>query len=128
MTTFFLAQVFGVYLVVVGILLLTRRTMLRSLVRDFFSNRALIFLGGAFTFLIGLMVVLSHNVWEASWVVLVTIVGWATLLKGLFYLFASPNTIECLSGMFNEKRCYVAGGIASLIMGGYLAVKGFGLM
>lgn len=38
---------------------------------------------GYITFLLGLITVVLHNVWVWDWRVAITILGWATLLKGI---------------------------------------------
>ena len=126
--SYLLAQVIGVYLVFVGLVLILRYNELRHIIIEVFNNRALIFVGGIFTLLIGLVIVLSHNIWETNWVVLITIAGWFTLLKGLAYLFLPQSTLAKLAQFLNKPGFYIAGGVASLVVGGFLAFQGFGAL
>ena len=47
----------------------------------------LIYLNGGLLFVAGLSIVRVHNRWTRGWPVLVTLVGWGTLLGGLFRMF-----------------------------------------
>ena len=104
--SYIFAQIIGVYLIFVGLLLLSRYNELRHIIIECFNNRALIFISGIFMLLLGLTVVLSHNVWERSWVVLITLAGWLTLLKGVTYLFVSQIVLAKWVQFFNKKSFY----------------------
>ena len=43
-----------------------------------------VFLTGFMALILGLVTVLMHHVWVADWPVIVTLFGWASLLKGAF--------------------------------------------
>jgi hypothetical protein len=124
----FLAQIIGVYLVFIGLVLLTRYNELRHIVIEAFNNRVIIFVGGIFTLSVGLIIVLIHNTWEASPAVIITILGWLTVLKSLLYLFLPQRTLARLAQFINNRAIYVIGGILSLFVGTYLAAIGFGVL
>lgn len=46
-----------------------------------------IYFNGAVLFVAGLAIVRAHNLWERDWTLMVTIVGWGTLLLGLFRMY-----------------------------------------
>ena len=46
------------------------------------------YLNGALLFVAGLAIVRAHNRWTAGWPVLVTLVGWVTILGDLHRMFA----------------------------------------
>ena len=46
-----------------------------------------VYLNGALLFVAGLSIVRFHNRWTRSWPVMVTLVGWAAILAGLFRMF-----------------------------------------
>jgi hypothetical protein len=47
-----------------------------------------VYLSGALLFVAGLSIVRVHNLWTASWSVLVTLIGWLAILIGLVRMFA----------------------------------------
>ena len=68
----------------------------RKIADDFFSNAGLIYVSGFMTAVIGLLIVIYHNRWTKSWTVLITILGWLALVKGIS-LIAFPQFIHSLS-------------------------------
>lgn len=46
------------------------------------------YLNGTVVFIVGLLIVRSHNRWTRRWPVVVTLTGWGAMLWGLFRMFA----------------------------------------
>lgn len=126
-TSLFLAQVIGLYLIIQSIVLMVRLKEIQKVVQEFINDRALIFFMSMMATMVGLLLVVSHNVWEANWRVIVTVFGWAILIKGILYMSFSHKKMELLVRKFNTRNWYIGGGIVSLIAGLYLVFKGFGL-
>jgi cytochrome bd-type quinol oxidase subunit 2 len=68
----------------------------RKIADDFFGNSWLIYLAGFITAVIGLLIVTYHNRWTKNWTVLITILGWLVLIKGIL-LIAFPQFLHSLS-------------------------------
>ncbi len=83
----FLAKVLGLYLVIVPLAVLVNRKRLPRLVEEFSTNIGLNILASIFALVLGLLLVVSHNIWTADWRVIITILGWLTLAKGVVRLF-----------------------------------------
>ena len=56
---------------------------------------------GYITFLLGLATVITHNVWVPNWTVSITILGWATLLKGITKV-GFPERVHKQAQMFKS--------------------------
>jgi vacuolar-type H+-ATPase subunit I/STV1 len=64
--------------------MITRRQATLESVTAFLHDPSMIFILGLITLAAGLAMVLAHNIWSGgALVVIVTIVGWITLLKSL---------------------------------------------
>jgi hypothetical protein len=61
--TYFLAQVLGLFCLVLGASLFQKKVF-AEVVDDIVSNRALMYMVGVISLGLGLMVVLSHNIWN----------------------------------------------------------------
>jgi hypothetical protein len=68
----------------------------RNIAVDLFSNSALTYVTGFITVIIGFLSVTYHNTWAKSWVVLITILGWLAMAKGIC-LIAFPQFVHTLS-------------------------------
>ncbi|MDP6659898.1 MAG: hypothetical protein QF679_02760, partial [Candidatus Pacebacteria bacterium] len=79
----FYAQLFGLYFLIVGVLVIAKHKVLPELARSFAQKTAILYFAGTFTLLLGLALVLSHNIWEYSWKGVITVIVWLTLIKGI---------------------------------------------
>lgn len=86
-TTHFLAQVLGWYFVIIGTFVLIRKDLVRGVMEDVLSQRALVFVVAIMTLILGLVLVASHNIWIMAWPVIITILAWLVLIGGLMRLF-----------------------------------------
>ncbi|MFA5084398.1 MAG: hypothetical protein WC475_03425 [Candidatus Paceibacterota bacterium] len=82
----YLAELWGITIVVVSLALLIKPKRLEKLFADA-ENEATMFFWGIVSLIIGIAMVLAHNLWVPDWRVVITILGWSSLLKGLDVLF-----------------------------------------
>ena len=91
---------------------------------DLFGNAGLTYLTGFVTVIIGFLIVNYHNTWAKNWTVLITVLGWLALLKGIV-LIVCPQFVHDLS-----VRIVTEGGLriflyVSLCLGLLFAFFGF---
>ena|SRR3990167_2514191 len=105
----FLSKVIGIYLVIVSIAMLVNMPQFVGRVDSLIHNPALMFVSGFFALIVGILIVVSHNIWQLNWRTAITIVGWATLLKGACILIC-PQTISGMAMQFvlNPGIAYTA--------------------
>lgn len=122
-----LAQLLGIYLLIAGVAVLVRRKELSKLTNQFVHDEAHLLVYGAVAVIIGLLLVLSHNVWEEGlWRTVITLVGWVILLKGgTAMLF--PSLFKKVAKSLSNTGWYTFGGAVALVVGAYLVYQGFGL-
>ncbi len=90
-------------------------------------NPPLMFLIGVLLVLGGIAWILVHNQWSGgSHAVLVTVLGWVTLLKGFLFLFSSPEHAASfyLGTLHYARMFYWYAGLSALI-GAWLCYGGF---
>lgn len=120
--TVFLSRLIGLYSIVVALAMAARRQATVDIVTALLHNQAALFLVGIVGVVIGLAMILGHNIWSGGAVpVIVTLVGWAALAKGLLFLFLTPEaaTAFYLGALQYEHYFYVYLGFL-LILGVYL--------
>jgi len=96
MAAVFLARLLGPYCLIVAIGVLINRKTYYKVMEDFFKNAAVVYIGGILTLFIGLLVVLTHNIWAANWTVLVTIFGWSGIIKGAWIIIFPNTLVKCI--------------------------------
>ncbi|MCE5289299.1 MAG: hypothetical protein LLG14_08640 [Nocardiaceae bacterium] len=89
-TTRMFARVLGPFLVLVIVVALGRFSDLRTLLSQVDSNPFVMWVGGAFTLLTGLVAIALHPYWRGAAAITVSVLAWATALKGLL-LMAFPD-------------------------------------
>ncbi len=65
-------------MIIVSLALLANRRRFRRILEEFSRSFALIVFLGLITLVLGLLVVVSHNVWSADWRVIITLLGWTS--------------------------------------------------
>ena len=121
----FLAKVIGLYLLIMGLVLL-KKPDLQEMVNELSKNSALRLIAGVFTLILGLLLVVSHNVWSGgAYVIIITIIAWVVFIKGLLYVWLSDESYSKLVSKINPKSWVTISGVVNLILGFYLSYVGF---
>lgn len=120
MNTTFLATVLGCYLTIFSLFLLFRYEFAKSVMGDILAHRGMFFLMAIITVILGLLMVVSHNIWVKDWTVAVTIFAWATLIGGVVRLFCPEMVMKSGTSFINHPvRLKIIGGLL-LILGLFL--------
>lgn len=101
MNTIFLATVMGWFLVIVSLFILIKFEQVQLILTNVLSQRGLFFVVAIFTLILGLLMVVSHNLWVMGWPVVVTILSWLVLISGLIRLF-------CFDYMYKMANLFLA--------------------
>jgi uncharacterized protein YjeT (DUF2065 family) len=125
-TTILLARVLGLYLVIIGVVVLLRRRYFLPVFATYPEQRLVRAVVSLAEVLGGLFLVVAPNRWSPLPAVLITVTGWLILLEGLLYLVLPDQLVRRLIGAFNTEGWYIAGGVATIAAGAYLAAFGFG--
>ncbi|MCP4841752.1 MAG: hypothetical protein GY887_08485 [Halieaceae bacterium] len=124
-TSLFLAQLIGPVLIVIGFGLLLKKTEFREMATDFLSSRALIFVSGLLTLVTGLAIVLTHNVWEFNWPVIITILGWLSVFGGVFRILF-PDSVQSMgTSMLDKPATMTVSGAIKIVLGLWLSYVGY---
>jgi cytochrome bd-type quinol oxidase subunit 2 len=119
-TSLFIAKLIGPMLLVIGAALLINRDHMREMATDFLEHRGLIFLAGVLTLFGGLAIVLTHNVWEAGWPVVITILGWLLVVGGAFRILFPDSVKSIGQSMLDKPGLLTATGVVEGLIGAWL--------
>lgn len=93
---------------------------------ELFTNRLVSYVMGVAILLIGLLLVLTHNLWQGGLeTVVITVVGWIVALESLVYLFLSKAMLKKYGRWLKNKSVYYAITFMYLLLGSYLTYAGF---
>lgn len=119
--TVFLATFWGSLLMLLGAMS-AGAGLLRRII-DYTEDRSITIATGYITFLLGLATVSAHNIWVWDMPVFITILGWATLLKGIGKI-AFPHAIHRQAQYF--KTGAALWGVVIFLIGAFIFSIGFG--
>lgn len=115
------AKILAVTYLAAGVGALTGEIKFNNMIEDFKKSSGLTFMSGFVALIAGMLLVHYHNIWESSWVVLVTIVGWLAVAKGVV-LMAFPHSMMFFAGMYKNSKMY---GAVMVILGLVFGYFGF---
>lgn len=123
--TLFLAQALGIYFLIVGFAFAGKEARVRTLIRKMLEDDAVLFLSGFVALILGILMVVSHNVWVMDWRVIITIIGWMALIKGFVIITFPEVTIRMSELWLRYNVVYLISWIALLGLGFFLGYHGF---
>jgi hypothetical protein len=125
--TIFLSKLLGLYCIILAPAMLVNGTVIMQDVTELAHNAPIMFIVGVFTLFAGLAMVLVHNYWRGrALTIVVTLIGWLTLLKAVLILFI-PLYVETLLplALLQSNHFFYVRFVVTLLLGVYLSYSGF---
>jgi hypothetical protein len=125
MSSAFLAQLIGSYILVASIIFLLKYESFVDYAREFAANTSLRYTIAFLELAAGLGIVLAHNIWTLGYQGVVTVIGWMMLLEAVFHLMASEDQERRVLEALDTEIYWKLFGALSIVLGFYLATLGF---
>ena len=114
-----LAQIWGPILLALGVGVYLSPSYYVKVYRNLENETLAVMMAGIAALAVGIVQVMYHNVWATLPEIVLSLLGWATLLKGLM-LLAYPKMANDFGDMVAEGNFFrIAAGV-SIVLGGYL--------
>jgi hypothetical protein len=126
--TIYLSRLLGLYCLILGAAMALRREVIILIFQSIVENATWLFFAGIIALAAGLAMVLAHNIWRGGVLpIVVTLIGWLSLLKGVLLLFLTPAfaAIGILVGPLYSTPLFYADIVVCLLLGAYLTIAGF---
>lgn len=124
-TSMLIARIIGPCYIIIALGMMFNRKFYQKVMDDFCKNTALLLYGGLLALVIGILIVLSHNVWAANWTVIITIFGWLGIIKGVWML-VFPETVSGFMRSYQENpSLLVVHSVIALVLGIVLTIPGY---
>lgn len=120
----FVAQVAAVVYLSVGVGILVDKKHYSKVFDSVMKDTAAMYIGGFMALLVGFSLVTFHNDWMKSWEVLVTIIGWLALVKGVM-LLAFPSTFLGVVKPWMKSKNLSAFAMVAVVLGLVFGYFGF---
>lgn len=117
--TLFLAKIWGPVILAMGLGIFVSRDYYIKIYQDIDKNvfAALIF--GMAGMAVGIAQVLYHNLWGSFPEILISILGWGTLVKGTLFILM-PNFVDKMGDRWISLKLQPMSAALTLVLGAYL--------
>ncbi len=124
----FLAKLFGLYFLILGIIILIRRKAVMPAIGELTGNRPVLLTLAFIEIGAGLALVLAFPTitWDVQGIF--SVIGYMLLVEGLIYLASPYRTTQKFLKSFNRSEWFMSGAVAAVLVGGYLVAYGFQLL
>jgi hypothetical protein len=124
-TSIFLARLLGPLLLLTGAGIVLNPKSFRTIAGEVVRSVTLVYLFGFMDLAAGLAIVLTHNVWVASWRVLITLIGWLMLIRGAVRIVAPETVMGYAAKVIRNKQVIPAAGAVVGVLGLVLCYFGY---
>lgn len=119
-----LARLIGPFLVLVGVGVLLNRRHYATMMQRFLDNTELYYFSGVLAFLVGEVLILYHNLWVWDWRVVITVIGWMSLVKGAVRIVSPAIGLTFATSFSKSSRYLNIGAALIIVLGAWLAYQG----
>lgn len=101
-----LAAIFGPFLTIMGLWMLLYIDNLTQVYSSVKNSPGCLYILGLINLLLGLVIINTYNEWQADLTLLVTLLGWVTLFRGLLFFFI-PQLIVKTTALKKKTLQYI---------------------
>jgi hypothetical protein len=116
------ARVMGPYMAIIAAIAALRPDDLRAMLSKFEADPLLSWVTGAFTLLLGLVVVALHPYWRGGAAIIVSVVGWLVAVQGLLLVAGSHAYFAIANSAVDTMGWARAGAAAEVLIVLYLGL------
>jgi len=116
----FFAQLWGWFYIVFGALFIITGQLGRTI--EMTEDKSFVISTGYISFLMGLVTVILHNIWVLDWRLIITVLAWSTMIKGIMKI-GFPEQIRKQAQRFKKKQMISA--VFLILLGLCLVWLGF---
>lgn len=123
-----IAGLIGPVLIAMAASMLLNRKSLPEMATQIGNDWALVMLSGVLLLVAGLAIVRVHNIWEASWRLIVTLLGWLSITGGLMRIMYPRQLSAMAPAIVESPARLVIPMFLLLLLGLFLTLKGYRLL
>lgn len=123
-TSLLIAKILCIIYLTVGIGLVLNRSYYKNAFIELLENKAFLFLGGWIAIVAGVSLINYHNLWVNDWRVIITLIAWIALIKGIL-LFAFPKIMPLYKPLFLRPRVLDFITLLVVVLGLFFGYLGF---
>ena len=118
-------QIFSLIYLSVGIGILINPAFYKKLYKEFAESKTAMYFGGITALAVGYLIVTFHNTWTKDLSVIITVMGWLALIKGVLILIQPKIIIEITQALAKKEGILKIQAVIIIILGLALSYLGF---
>lgn len=123
-TIIVLAKISGLMCLLIGFSVMNKSYM-TAIVNELENSKAQFWFAGFVAALIGAITLAFYSTWNTHWPVLITILGWLALLKGIVIMLFPGSMMHSFYRKFKASGVIMFSGVIAILFGLILLYKGF---
>jgi len=120
MTTLLLASYVGPIMLCASLGIIFNKKTYTKMILGMDKDGIAVYMGGLTALIFGLLIVNNHNIWVDPASVIISLVGWMGLIKGIVLIIAPKHLMNLSLRIIKAKNSLKIAGIVYLIAGAYL--------
>lgn len=124
--TLTLARAYGVVILIVALSALMAPKRLAAALADFQRSPGLTFLGALFAVVMGIALIMLHAIWTDLPASLVSLLGWAILIKGVALMVTPDALLNLGNGLLKSRATVHIWAIVALVLAAVYLLIGLG--
>jgi hypothetical protein len=119
-----LERAIGLYLLIASIIMLCRGSYYRELLMNIKPGSGAALVLASIGLMLGIMLVLVHNIWMWNFELLITIIAWGVLVKSVLWLAFPDCVVNCIKKMYSCCWMYYLMGLLMGLIGLMMIMHG----
>lgn len=121
----FLAKTLGIYLVIISLSMFINAERYKSIIYDLTNNPSFLFLTGVIALIIGILLIVCHNIWQANWRIIITLIAWLSFIKGMVRVLFPQLAYASITKFMKNEIAYYTTAFICLLLGIFLSYFGY---
>lgn len=121
----FLGKLFGYVLVLMALHVFFCKKHFRAYAEHMLENPGVANFMSFFAVIMGVLLLLYHNVWAADWGIVVTLLCWVVLIRGLFGFFCPEGMAKMARKMLESSSGLYIAAVINAVIGVFLLVMAY---
>ena len=121
----FLAKLMGIYLLIVFVLMTTRKESMIEGIKALIENPVLFMFSGSLNLLGGLAIILAPSLWVWGWSLIIILLGLLMIVRGICQLGFTSIVVNQVNTLITNENYWKYSQITTLVLGLILTFIGF---
>jgi len=123
-STLFITKAFSLYFLVVGLSMLINSKAFSKRFACLIESESCLLIVAILTLILGIILILFHNIWQGGWNIFISILCWLTFIKGAIRMLF-PQFDALWKNVFTKTSSIVLAGFFCLLLGVITGYVGF---